>query len=192
MIKTSPIDKFIDDISTVIEREYSHENDRQMYRAKLKADLLMSGIDNIEWCEFSVNSMGYSYPKGILVNKLAGFRGLPLVTFVICHEIAHILQDNKYGIEWALGIFKDEIPLKKAIKTLKYAELTADRFAAIKFNEYVRVGLFTIDQLPKANNYDSYTEDMFRGYINEVKEHIGSAKTTPEIISTLYKWVKND
>jgi len=182
------IDEFMDDLDT-----YHHKLLTPEFIQKIKNDIEASNCEKIEWGGFTIPAAGLSLPHGVLLNNmLLGKVSLPLLLFIIFHEIGHQHQYRKYGEEFALKIYQDDIDMSEAIRIMKNTESVADQFSLRKCREFSKLGMLDITKLPKAPGYENMDEKGFTDYVNMIKNKIKeSGLTSSEEIGTMmYNWIK--
>lgn len=190
--ETGGLDSFIDQIVNKFP-----EIDE--YRDILKNNIEGSNCHNIGFERMTMAS-GLSLHNRVVISSALledGIRPNPNaiadLMFVIFHEIAHQHQYNKYSKELIYDMYTGEIETEGAIKFLRYIENVADQFSIRKCRELQKLGVIPQDQqVVDAGGYDHYTDKMFEGYLNMLKNKIQNAGLTdPEDISELiYNMIK--
>lgn len=162
------------------------------YTTNLKDAIDKSGCEKIEFGGFTIKALGLSLPSGVLMNTTLLNYNLPMVIFVIFHEIAHQYQYKKYGKDVSFKIFKNDMNIMDGIKILKQIESTADRFAAKKSLEFSKLGLFPENKIVKDIGYSNYSDAMFIQYIQMMRKKIeeSNVTSTEEISTMFYNWIK--
>jgi hypothetical protein len=183
--------KGIDDFLELIEL---YHNISPEFMEILKQNIEASNCEKIEFGKFSIPALGLSLPHGVLMNNmlLGKAYSLEYLIYATFHEIGHQHQYKKYGSEFALKLYEDDIDITDAIRMMKQIENTADQFGLRKCREFSKLGNLDLSKIPKIAGYENVTEKGFTDYINMIKNKIRSsgAKTPDEIDIMMYNWIK--
>jgi len=164
------------------------------YYGVLKSEIEKSKCQKIEWCNFSVETaLGASFSDGVLINRRVLEKSLGACLFTIFHEIAHQYQYKKYGADFAIKCYQEDIDIKEAVKIIKKTENVADEYGIRKCRELVKIGLITNKEGIKIGPYRWYSDKEYETYIIQMREKIKQSglTSTDEISSMLYNWIKS-
>ena len=147
----------------------------------------------IEFSNLKVQAYGASLNDGVLINNKVMSLPLPLIVFIIFHEIAHQYQYKKYGLEKMSEFYFDKISLKDAAKFMKSVELVADEFADRKIREIQK----KFDVFPgykPVKIYKNIPESYLENFIESVRKDIKNSGVTSveEIATILYNKIKSE
>ena len=152
-----------------------------------------SDCKRIEFTNFKVQAYGAALNDGVLINTKVLQLPLPLIVFIIFHEIAHQYQYKKYGLEKMSEFYFDKISLKDAAKFMKNVELVADEFADRKIREIQKkFGVFP-GYVP-IKMYKNIPESQLEVFIDSVRKDIekSGATSLEEIATVLYNKIKSE
>lgn len=147
----------------------------------------------IEFSNLKVQAYGASLNDGVLINNKVMSLPLPLIVFIIFHEIAHQYQYKKYGLEKMSEFYFDKISLKDSAKFMKSVELVADEFADRKIREIQK----KFDVFPgykPVKIYKNIPESYLENFIESVRKDIKNSGVTSveEIATILYNKIKSE
>jgi hypothetical protein len=169
------------------------------YRDIIKSNIEKSRCQNIGFEPMTMSTGLALHNRVVISTKLLedGIKpnknAIADLMFVIFHEIAHQHQYNKYSKELIYDMYTGELETEGAIKFLRYIENVADQFSLRKCRELQSMDVIPADQKVRdAGGYDHYTDKMFEGYLNMLKNKVQKAGITdPEDISELiYNMIK--
>jgi hypothetical protein len=151
---------------------YLHHFNIDLHMINALAADVVSEIDKmgVDYSIESFNAPGMAKTdKMILGDEL--FKGsIPSILFSIFHELAHFYQYRKYGHDFALSIYTNDISaIEEDVDKLLEIENTANKFGLMKARFYLRK--YEID----AGNIDGLAANTY-GNRNFVVHHVKSLK----------------
>jgi hypothetical protein len=179
--ETEGIDSFIDKIITTFPKTKD-------YIDSIKSFIDNSGCKKIEVAKFKYPAFGLALHNGVVFNETIFNNSLPNFLFIMCHEIAHQYQYQKYGNEKMYEFYLGEIDVKEAAIAMKQIEMTADEFAERKVREFVKLGLLNSNEVSMFNGFYKRAPLMyFEKLITQIKEKIKESGVTDfDGISTIF------
>lgn len=188
------IDEFMDELSLYYRRL------KPEHLAKIKFDIGSSGCEKVEFSPFSKeftvgnnSPSGLSLPHGVMLNVKTLDYPLPIMIYILFHEIGHQYQYKKYGEEFAFKLYRNDADIDESIQQLKQIETTADQFGIRKCREYLKLGIIDRDLMSgQKGAYDNIKREVFEEYINKFKNKIVEmgVNTPDEIGTMMYNWIK--
>jgi len=162
---------------------------------KLREFIEKSGCKKIEFAGFRYPASGAALHDGVLINQNMLNQGLPMLLFVIFHEIAHQFQYKKYGAEAMYKVYSDEMDVNEAAKLMHNIELVADEFATRKVREFIKLGAidskFISPQVYK-NVPMQRLVGMIEGFRKTLSEKFPEGNVSPEKLSeAFYNMIKS-
>lgn len=145
----------------------------------------------IEFTDLKVQAFGASLNDGVLISTKVLQLPLPMIVFIIFHEIAHQYQYKKYGLEKLSEFYFDKISLKDAAKFMKNVELVADEFADRKIREIQKkFGVFSGYKPVKV--YKNIPEVHLENFIEFIRKEVRDSGVTSleDIAEILYNKIK--
>lgn len=162
---------------------------------KLEEAIEKSGCKKIEFARFKFPAWGAALHSGVLINNQVLYQPLPLLLFVIFHEIAHQYQYKKYGAEKMYEYFKDEISDEDAAKFLYGVEIVADEFGSRKLREFQNKGYIESGFVPPMvykNMSPLNITKMVQTFKKQIKDNLGDREMNAENLGQiLYNWIKD-
>lgn len=158
----------------------------------LKKFIEESECKQIRFSGFNVPSLGLSLKTGVLMNKDVLDKPLPMLIFVILHEVAHQYQFKKYGAEVMYECYVGDISNRQAADFMRKTEIVADEFATRKVRQLQKMGYFEGFTPPSVyKNMPMYQIEMM---VNQFRMMVKMKNiSSPEEISEFfYNMVKND
>ncbi len=89
----------------------------------------LSGCKRIRFARMSDRAMGISKTNECVINQDLIKLPLQYLVYILLHEIVHQYQYKKYGKDYMLDVYLDELCLEQAVQTLLHAERVADRLS---------------------------------------------------------------
>lgn len=162
---------------------------------KLREFIEKSGCKKIEFSGFRYPASGAALHDGVLINQNMLNQGLPMLLFVIFHEIAHQFQYKKYGADAMYKVYSDDMDVNDAAKLMHDIEIVADEFAARKVSEYKRMGAikneFVSPQVYK-NVPTQRLVGMIEGFRKTLREKFPEGNVSHEKLSeAFYNMIKS-
>lgn len=162
---------------------------------KLEEAIEKSGCKKIEFSGFNFPAWGAALHSGVLINNQVLYQPLPLLLFVIFHEIAHQYQYQKYGAEKMYEYLEDEISDEDAAKFLYGVEIVADEFGSRKLREFQNKGYVESGFVPPSvykNMSPSSITKMVQNFKKQIKDNLGDREMNVENLGEiLYNWIKD-
>jgi hypothetical protein len=158
------------------------------YRDEIKKFLVDSGCQKIEFALIGgpIPAQGLSLHDRVIINTNILNKSLEYALYVIFHEVAHQYQYKKYGKDFAIKLYLNEISVEDGYKILKNIEFVADQFAIRKCREFVKLGLLDANKTVKYGAYSKVPDIGFKSSLIQFKNLIKSKKLTdPDEISQL-------
>lgn len=131
--------KGIDSFFKEINQKYPMDDEMESF---LKKFIEESDCQRIQFSEFNVPALGLALETGVLINKITLNYPLPMLVFVILHEIAHQYQFKKYGSDVMYSCYVGDISDQAAADFMKKTEIVADEFAIRKIRQLQKMGYF--------------------------------------------------
>lgn len=169
--------------------------DFEEYADKLEEAIKKSGCKKIEFSGFDIPAWGAALHSGVLINTQVLRQPLPILLFVIFHEIAHQYQYQKYGAEKMYEYLKDEISDEDAAKFLYGVEIVADELGSRKLREFQNKGYVKSGFVPPTiykNMPPSNIIKMVQTFKKQIKDNLGDREMNVENLGEiLYNWIKD-
>lgn len=158
----------------------------------LKKFIEESECKQIRFSGFNVPALGLSLKTGVLMNKDVLDKPLPMLIFVILHEVAHQYQFKKYGAEVMYECYVGDISNRQAADFMRKTEIVADEFAIRKVRQLQKMGYF--EDFTPPSVYKNMPMSQIEMMVNQFRMMVKMKNiSSPEEISEFfYNMVKND
>ena len=182
--ETQGVDQFLEKIA-------SKHPDINNFKNEIKQSLINSNCKKIEFMEFGYPAMGLALHDGLYINSTALNLKLPMLLFVLFHEVAHQYQYKKYGAEKMYEFYNREIPIKEAVDFMRKVELVADEFGSRKVREFQNKGYIDKNFVPP-KVYASVPDQFFGTFISNLRNEMESKNVSSptEISELIYNKIK--
>jgi len=184
--ETQNIDKFIEKL----EGKFPQISE---YKDRIIEFIENSDCHKIEFANFSYPAYGMALHNGVLINNMILSHSLPMVLFIIFHEIAHQYQFKKYGDEEMYKCYVGDVTLDEAAEFMKKTEMVADRFASLKVRQLMNSGyLDTSFVAPQM--YKNVPISQLKTMIGQFRQEFERRNVTSpdEIAAVMYNKVKSN
>jgi hypothetical protein len=172
------IDSFFNEINQ------KHQLDDELI-GFLKRFIAESECQRIQFSGFNFPALGLSLETGVLINKVTLDGQLPMLVFVILHEIAHQYQFKKYGSKVMYECYVGNISDQEAADFMRKTEIVADEFATRKIRQLQKMGYFEGFNPPSV--YKNMSMSQIEMMVKQFRMMIRSKNiTTPEKISEFF------
>jgi hypothetical protein len=172
----------------------------QLYKAHsyIPADMILDVKDFIEQslCPEIVfeplrGALGISLSDKCVVSLSVLQGSLDHCLYVIFHELAHQYQYSKHGENFVEELYKDQIPVIDAAKTLIKIEVTADRYAINKVKQLFQ-NYFPDKPLRLNSVYKNVPVNFIVQHLQKIRDRVKLLKLTniDDINQTIYNDVK--
>jgi hypothetical protein len=184
--ETQNIDSFID----VIESKYPEVSD---FKDVLMSFIEESGCQKIEFANFKHPALGVALHNGVLINNVALSKPLPMLMFIILHEVAHQYQFKKYGADEMYRCYSGEVTIDEASEFMKNTEIVADKYAALKIRQLIKSGYIDSSFVPP-QMYKNVSIGQISQMIEQFKNQfrMNNVTSPEEISSFLYNMIKKE
>lgn len=182
--------KNIDSFFNEIKKSHPMDNRLEKFLRKFIEE---SECREIQFSGFNLpGALGLSIKTGVLINKMVLNQPLPMLIFVILHEIAHQYQFKKYGEKKMYEYYIGDISDQSAADFMRKTEIVADEFATRKIRQLQKMGYFNGFTPPSV--YQNMPNDQIIMIVRQFRSMIKMKNiTSPEEISEFfYNMVKND
>ena len=184
--ETQNIDSFID----TVEGKYPEVSE---FKDVLISFIEESDCQKIEFANFKHPSLGVALHNGVLINNNALSKPLPLLMFIIFHEIAHQYQFKKYGADEMYRCYSGEVTIDDAAEFMKNTEIVADKYAALKIRQLIKSGYIDSSFVPP-QMYKKVPVGQIKQMIEQFKHQfrMNNVKSSEEISSFMYNMIKKE
>ena len=182
--ETQNINSFID----TIESKYPEVSE---FKDVLISFIEESDCQKIEFSDFKYTSFGVSLHNTVLINNTALNTKLPMLIFIILHEVAHQYQFKKYGADEMYRFYTGEVSIEAATDFMRNTEIVADKYASLKTNQLIRMGYLDNTFVPP-QYYKNMTISDMRNMVQNFKNmfRINNISSPEEISSFMYNMIK--
>ena len=161
-------------------------------------DILISFIEEsdcqkIEFADFKYGALGMALHNGVLINNSALNNSLPMLIFIIFHEIAHQYQFKKYGADEMYRCYSGEVTIDEAADFMRNTEIVADKYAALKLRQLMKSGYIDSSFVPP-QMYKKVPVGQIKQMIEQFKYQfrMNNVNSSEEISSFMYNMIKRE